>query len=101
MIERYAEQMIVLADCNFHKSPFHRKNDPDPPNLKVCGRNVWNQRCLIETVLSLFAGVCALKHLTERSWNGIKAHLAYVAAAFNLLTNWSGTPQLAIAQFSL
>lgn len=102
LIERYAERMIVLADCNFHKSPHHRKNDPDPPNLKICPRGQWNQRRLIETVLSMLDGVCHLKHLSERTWPAVRAHLGYLAAAFNLLTAWN--PQrveLSIARFSL
>lgn len=101
LIERYAEQMIVLADCNFHKSPFHRPNDPDPPNLKVCERNVWNQRRLIETVLSMLTSVCSLKRLTERNWSYLMAHVGFVVATFNVLTMWNGEPELAIAQFSL
>jgi hypothetical protein len=101
LIQRYEQQMIVLADCNFHKSPFHRKNDPDPPNLKICPRHQWNQRRLIETVLSMFTQVCSLKHLTERAWPYVKAHLAFVSAAFNLLLNWNGKVKLAIARFSL
>jgi len=102
LIERYAERMIVLADCNFHKSPFHRANDPDPPNLKVCGRNAWNQRRLIETVLSMLTSVCSLKRLTERNWSYLMAHMGSTVATFNILTSWMGdTTQLAIARFSL
>lgn len=102
LIERYAEQMIVLADCNFHKSPFHRSNDPDPPNLKICGQNVWNQRRLIETVLSMLTNVCSLKRLKERNWSYLMAHLGFIVATFNVLTGWDGgEPQLSIARFSL
>jgi hypothetical protein len=101
LIWRYQQEMIVLADCNFHKSPYHRKNDPDPPNLKICGQNVWNQRRRIETVLSMLTRICSLKRLTERTWHHLKAHLAFTAAAFNLLTSWTGKPRLHIASFSL
>jgi hypothetical protein len=101
LIQRYRERMIVLADSNFHKSPFHRKNDPDPPNLKICPRNAWNHRRLIETVLSMLNTVCSLKRLSERAWAYAKAHLGFVAAAFNLLTQWDGPPKLSIARFSL
>jgi hypothetical protein len=101
LISKYADRMIVLADCNFHKSPFHRKNDPDPPNLKICPRNQWNERRIIETAFSLVTGVFGLKHLTERAWPMLRAHLAFAAAAFNLLIDWTGTPQLALARFSL
>jgi hypothetical protein len=101
LIEAFAGEMVVLADCNFHKSPIHRKDDPDPPNLKVCPRGRWDERELIETVLSMFTRVCSLKRLTERAWSYVKAHLAFVTAAFNLLTAWDGKPRLAIARFSL
>jgi hypothetical protein len=101
LVDAYREQMIVLADSNFHKSPFHRKNDPDPPNLKICPRNAWNDRRLIETVLSMLQALCSLKHLTERTWSNLKAHLAFAAAAFNLLLEWDGVPKLSIARFSL
>jgi hypothetical protein len=109
LINRFRDQMIVLADCNFHKSPFHRKNydqDPDPPNLKVCPRDRWPERKLIETLLSMISGgngngVCAIKRVTERCWANLMAHLAAVVATFNVLVNWTGQPKLAIAQFSL
>jgi hypothetical protein len=101
LIQMYDQQMIVLADCNFHKSPFHRKNDPDPENLKICPRNSWNDRRLIETVLSMLSSVCSLKHLRYRAWRYLKAHLAFISAMFNILTTWNGTPELSIAQYSL
>jgi hypothetical protein len=102
LIEQYAQQMIVLADCNFHKSPFHRrKTDRDPPNVKICQRGWWNQRRLIETVLSMLERVCRLKKLSERTWPALRAHLGFVAAAFNILTSWTGQVELTIAQFAL
>lgn len=104
LIEAFDGEMIVLADCNFHKSPFHRKADPadrDPPNLKVCPRGRRDERELIETVLSMLTRVCSLKRLTERAWPYLKARLGFVAAAFNLLTEWDGRPRLAIARFSI
>lgn len=109
LIDRFRDQMIVLADCNFHKSPFHRKNydqDPDPPNLKLCPRDRWPERKLIETLLSMISGgngngVCAIKRVTERCWANLMAHLAAAVATFNVLVNWTGQPKLAVAQFSL
>jgi hypothetical protein len=101
LIEQYADRMIVLADCNFHKSPHHRKHDPDPPNVKICPRHQWPQRRLIETVLSMIDNVCRLKRLRERSWPMLRAHLGFVAAAFNILTSWTGRVELAIAQFAM
>jgi hypothetical protein len=103
LIERYEGRMIVPADCNFHKSPFHRKDDPDPPNLKVCPRGRWEQRRRVETVLPVLGGAaCALKRVTERCWANLMAHLGAAVAAFNLLVGWfPDQPQLAVARFSL
>lgn len=111
LVARFAGRMIVLADGNFHKSPFHRADyaaDPDPPNLMVCRRGRWGARKLVETVLSMISGgtgsgVCALKKVTERCWANLMAHLAAAVAAFNVLVGWDGPerPRLAIARFSL
>jgi hypothetical protein len=110
LIDRFRDRMIVLSDSNFHKSPFHRRDyaqDPDPPNLKLCPRGSWGERKLIETVLSMISGgngsgVCALKHVTERCWANLMAHLGAALAAFNVLVDWTtGVPQLAVARFSL
>ena len=110
LVGRFGDDMIVLADGNFHKSPFHRKDyerDPDPPNLKVCPRGRWGERKLVETVFSMVSGgtgsgVCALKHVTERCWANLMAHLGAAVAAFNVLVGWDpGHPRLAIARFSL
>jgi hypothetical protein len=102
LVRAYEGRMVVLADGNFHNSPQQcRHREPDPPNLKVCPRGQWNQRRLVETVLSMVAGVCSLKRLGERAWPYLKAHVAFAAAAFNILTTWDGQPRLALAQFSL
>jgi len=105
LIARWAQRMIVLADANFHKSPFHRPDyaqDPDPANLKLCPRGHWDQRRLIETVLSMLSRVCGLKRVTERCWANLMAHMAATVAAFNVLVGWDPqAPRLAIARFSL
>jgi hypothetical protein len=56
---------------------------------------------LIETVLSMLQAVCSLKRLTERAWRYVRAHLSFVAAAFNLLTSWDGPAKMSLARFSL
>jgi hypothetical protein len=101
LIWSYQDQMIVLADCNFHKSPYHRKGDPDPPNLKICPRGLWNTRRLIETELSMAQALCSLKNLTERAWQYIRAHLGFATALFNVLLKWDGHPELSLARFSI
>ena len=41
------EQMIVLSDSAFHAA------EGDPTNLKLCQRGEWEERILVETVLSM------------------------------------------------
>lgn len=102
LVRAYDGRMIVLSDSSFHNSPQKcRKREPDPPNLKVCPRGQWNQRRLVETVLSMLDGICGLKRVGERTWKPLRAHFAFVAAAFNILTSWHGKPSLSLAQFSL
>jgi hypothetical protein len=74
----FAERAITLADVGF--------NAVDrPPNLKLCARGEWNERMLIETVLSLVHRVCRLKYLWHRACPYLQMHLADVAALFNAL----------------
>lgn len=74
----FAEQTITLADSGFNAID-------RPPNLKLCARGEWNERMLIETVLSLVHRVCRLKYLWHRARPYLHMHLAYVAALFNAL----------------
>ena len=39
--------MIVLSDTGFHAA------EGDPANLKLCQRGEWQDRILVETVLSM------------------------------------------------
>ncbi len=74
----FAGRTITLADTGF--------NAVDrPANLKLCPRGAWNERMLIETVLSLVHRVCRLKYLWHRTRPYLAMHLAYVAALFNAL----------------
>jgi hypothetical protein len=74
----FAGLTITLADTGF--------NAVDrPANLKLCARGAWNERMLIETVLSLVHRVCRLKYLWHRTAPYLAMHLAYVAALFNAL----------------
>ena len=74
----FAGQTITLADSGFNAAD-------RPANLKLCARGAWNERMLIETVLSLVHRVCRLKYLWHRTQPYLAMHLAYVAALFNAL----------------
>jgi len=102
LIRRFEEQMIVLSDTAFHAAA------GDPANLKLCERGAWNDRMLIETVLSMLTLVSHFKKVMHRVWAYFQARLAFTMAAFNVLVQWDGLPAdedgfvpLAIAQFSL
>jgi len=75
----FAGTTITLADAGF------RQAQPRPDNLKLCPRGTWNERMLVETVLSLVHRVCRLKYLWHRARPYLAMHLAYVAALFNAL----------------
>ena len=102
MIERFEDQMVLLADMGFHSA------DGDPPNLKLCRRGEWNERMMVETVLSMLTLVCHFKKMMHRVWDYFQARLAYTMAAFNILAQWDGLKpdedgfvHLSIAEFSL
>jgi hypothetical protein len=47
LLRQVEEQMIVLSDSGFHAA------EGDPANLKLCQRGEWQDRMLVETVLSM------------------------------------------------
>jgi hypothetical protein len=102
LIRHFEERMIVLSDRAFHAA------EGDPTNLKLCQRGEWEERMLVETVLSMLTLVCHFKKVTHRVWAYFHARLAFTMAAFNLLVQWhglrpnaAGFVSLSIAEFSL
>jgi hypothetical protein len=102
LIEKVKDQMVVFADSSFHAE------GGDPPNLKICKRGEWNNRMMIETILSMLTNVSHFKKMFHRVWGYFKAHLAFAMAAFNILVQWdglqsdeNGVAHLSIAKFSL
>ncbi len=102
LIRQYEERMIVLSDTAFHAA------EGDPANLKLCQRGEWQDRMLVETVLSMLTVVCHFKRVMHRVWAYFQARLAFTMAAFNVLVQWqglrpnaSGFVPLSIAEFSL
>jgi hypothetical protein len=79
LVEAYAGQTIVLADVGFNCA------EGIPANLKLCPRGAWNDRMLVETMLSLVTMVCGLKKVFHRTRRYFHARMAYVAAMFNAL----------------
>ena len=102
LIRQVDGRMIVLSDTAFHAP------EGDPANLKRCRRGEWEDRILIETVLSMLTWVCHFKKVMHRVWAYFYARLAFTMAAFNVLVQWhgflpnvSGLVPLSIADFSL
>jgi hypothetical protein len=102
LIRQFEERMIVLSDTGFHAA------EGDPSNLKLCQRGEWEDRMLVETVLSMLTLVCHFKKVMHRGWAYFQACLAFTMAAFNLLVQWHGFQPhaygfvpLSMAEFSL
>ena len=102
IVDKVSHQMVVFADEGFAKVDWH------PVNLRICLRGQWNDRMLIETILSMLTGVCHLKKVAHRCWVYFKTRLAFTMALFNLLVQWDGLPSnndgfvpLSMAQFTL
>jgi hypothetical protein len=94
--------MIVLSDTGVHAT------EGDPANRKLCQRGEWQDRMLVETVLSMLTLVCHFKKVMHRVWASFQARLAFTMAAFNVLVQWyglvpnaSGFVPLSIANFGL
>ena len=102
LIRQFEERMMILSDTAFHAT------EGDPSNLKLCQRGEWQDRLLVETVLSMLTLVCHFKKVMHRVRTYFHARLAFTMAAFNLLVQWhgfqpnaSGFVPLSIAEFSL
>jgi hypothetical protein len=102
LIQQVDGRMIVLSDTAFHAA------EGDPANLKLCQRGEWEDRMLVETVLSMLTLVCHFKKVMHREWAYFQARLAFTMALFNVLVQWqglrptaSGFVPLSIAEFSL
>jgi hypothetical protein len=102
LIRQFEERMIVLSDTGFHAAK------GDPSNLKLCQRGAWQDRMLVETVLSMLTLVTHFKKVMHRVWAYVHARLAFTMAAFNVLVQWHGLQPnmygfvpLSIAEFSL
>ncbi len=76
---QFDEQTIALSDFGFKKA------GEAAGNLKFCEYKTWNERMLVETMLSLVTRVCRLKHLPQRLPIYLETHLTFISTLFNLL----------------
>ena len=63
LIQRFEDQMVVLGDMGFHA------HEGDPSNLKLCERGGWNERMMVETVLSMLTLIWHFKKVMHRVWD--------------------------------
>jgi hypothetical protein len=101
-VHAFEQEMLIFGDSGFHSTT------DKPPNLRICKRGVWNDRMLVETVLSMLTTVMHTKKLLERTWPHVVARLAYLFGVFNILLEWdglranaSGFIPISVADFSL
>jgi hypothetical protein len=102
VVDGVTDKMIVFADEAFAKVDWH------PDHLRICTRGEWNDRMIIETVLSMLTLICHFKKVMHRVWDYFKSRVGYTMALFNLLVQWhglepdeTGLVRLSLAQFSL
>ncbi len=80
------ERMMVCSATAFHAA------EGDPANLKRCPRGTWNDRMLVETVLSMRTLVSHFKTVMHRVWEYFQARLAFTMMAFHVRVQWYGLP---------
>ena len=102
IVDNVADEMVVFADEGFEKLDWF------PSNLRLCKRGEWNDRMMIETVLSMLTLVRGFKKVMHRAWTYFKTRVGLTMALFNILVQWHGLPAqedgfvpLSIAEFSL
>ncbi|MCK5895330.1 MAG: hypothetical protein KAG20_00920 [Cocleimonas sp.] len=102
LVDNVADEMLVFSDPGF------AKKDWFPTNLKICPSGTWNDRMIIETVLSMLTTVCHFKKVGHRVWSYFKSRVGWTMALFNILVQWNGVEpddtgfvSLSIANFSL
>ncbi len=102
LVDGVVDEMLVFADTGFNKTGWH------PSNLKRCARGEWNERMIVETVLSMLTVVCHFKKVEHRAWSYFESRVGWTMALFNILVEWndlksddSGFVKLSIANFSL
>ncbi|MCI0576518.1 MAG: transposase [Chloroflexi bacterium] len=102
LVDDVADEMVVFADPEFEKRGWH------PTNLKICPKGTWNDRMMVETVLSMLTLVCHFKKVSHRVWSYFRSRVGWTMALFNILVEWHGLEpdedgfvHLSIANFSL
>ena len=83
------DRMLVLRDTGVHAAT------DAPDNLTGCRRGEWNDRRVVETVLSMRTTLRHLNTVSHRTAPYGPARLAFTRAVFNRLAQWYGLPAAA------
>jgi len=75
----YKGETIAFSDLGF------RKQECDPENFHYCQKGEWNDRYLIETILSWMTEKFHAKHMYHRADKYLEMRLGALADAFNIL----------------
>jgi hypothetical protein len=102
LVRQCEARMMVWSETAFHAA------EGDPSTLKLCQRGAWQDRLLVETVLSMLTRVSHVQKAMHRGWAYGHARLAFTMAAFPVLVQWhgflpnaSGFGPLSMAELSL
>src|SRR3989442_1550385 len=79
LIRPFDGRMIVLSDTAFHAA------EGEPANLTLCRRGEWEDRILVEAVLSMLTVVCHFKKVMHRVWAYFQARLAFTPTVSPLM----------------
>jgi hypothetical protein len=83
-IRQCEERMLIVSDTGFQAA------EGDPWNLTLCQRGEWQDRLLVETVLSILTLVRHLKQVMNPGRAYCHAPLAFTSAVFAVLLQWHG-----------
>ncbi len=75
----YQDETVVFSDNGF------RKKDADAANMRYCDHGEWNDRYMIERMLSWITEIFQGKKISHRTVHGIHMRIGAIAAAFNIL----------------
>ena len=62
-----------------------RKKDADSANMRYCDHGEWNERYMIERMLSRITEIFHVKKISHRTVHGIHMRIGATAAAFYIL----------------
>lgn len=81
LVDWHESKTLVLADHGFRV----RADEDDGLPIKICARNTWNDRFLIETAFSFIERLFHTKKVHHRTARGLDVRFGFLSACFNVL----------------